>query len=84
LKDDLVVARRMQWLREGTDPGQQQKGGQLLVQRAAPAPARPPHYDLSVEVSSDGAIRVVPVATQRARNGGQSAAAMTGAVEISI
>ena len=63
LKDDLVVARRMQWLREGTDPGQQQKGGQLLVQRAAPAPARPPHYDLSVEVSSDGAIRVVPVAT---------------------
>ena len=63
LKEDLVAARRMQWMRDGADPGQQLKGGQLPVQRAAPAPARPPPYDLSVEVSSDGAIRVVPVAT---------------------
>jgi chromosome segregation ATPase len=63
LKDDLVAARRLQWMREGADPSQQQKGGQLLTQRAAPVPERPPHYDLNVEVGSDGAIRVVPMAT---------------------
>jgi peptidoglycan hydrolase CwlO-like protein len=63
LKEDLVVARRLQWLREGTDPGLPAKGGQQLMQRAAPAPLRPPHYDLNVEVSSDGAIRIMPVTT---------------------
>ena len=63
LKEDLVVARRMQWMREGTDPSLQPKGGQQLVQRTAPVPVRPPHYDLNVEVSSDGAIRVMPAAT---------------------
>jgi chromosome segregation ATPase len=63
LKEDLVVARRLQWLREGTDPSSQAKGGQQLMQRAAPAPVRPPHFDLNVEVSSDGAIRVMPANT---------------------
>jgi DNA repair exonuclease SbcCD ATPase subunit len=63
LKGDLFVARRLQWMREDSDPGKQQKGAQLLVQRTAPATnaARPPHYDLNVEVSSDGSIHVVPL-----------------------
>ena len=64
LREGLFVTRRLQWMRDGSDPGLQQKGGQLLVQRVAPTnslnPARPPHYDLNVEVSSDGSIRVVP------------------------
>jgi chromosome segregation ATPase len=61
LKDDLVVARRLQWMREGSDPGTQQKGARLLMQRTASATntARPPHYDLNVEVSSDGSIHVI-------------------------
>ena len=63
LKDDLFAARRLQWMREGTDPSLQAKGAQQLMQRTAPVPVRPPHYDLNVEVSSDGAIRVVPVST---------------------
>ena len=62
LKDDLLIARRLQWMREGSDPGLQQKGGQLLMQRTVPASsARPPHYDLNVEVSSDGSIHVIPL-----------------------
>jgi chromosome segregation ATPase len=61
LKDDLFVARRLQWMREGTEPDLQQKGGQLLMQRTASAPARPPHYDLNVEVGSDGSIHVIPL-----------------------
>src|ERR1035437_2189200 len=59
LKNDLLVTRRLQWMREGSEPGSQQKGAQLLMQSTASAPARPPHYDLNVEVSSDGSIHVV-------------------------
>jgi chromosome segregation ATPase len=61
LKDDLLIARRLQWMRERSEPGSQQKGAQLLMQRTASAPARPPHYDLNVEVSSDGFIHVIPL-----------------------
>ena len=61
LKDDLFVTRRLQWMREGSDPGSQQKGAQLLMQRTAPAPAQSPHYDLNVEVGSDGSIHVIPL-----------------------
>ena len=64
LKDDLFVARRLEWMREGADPASQQKGAQLLMQRTAPTNAtRPPHYDLNVEVSSDGSIHVIPSPT---------------------
>ena len=61
LKDDLLIARRLQWMRERSEPGSQQKGAQLLMQRTVSAPARPPHYDLNVEVSSDGSIHVIPL-----------------------
>ena len=63
LKTDLVVARRLQWMRSGTEPSSDQKGGQLLVQRTAPAGAQPPHYDLNVEVGADGSIRVIQAET---------------------
>jgi chromosome segregation ATPase len=61
LRDDMLIARRLEWMREGSDPGSQQKGGQLLMQRTASTTARPPHYDLNVEVSSDGSIHVIPL-----------------------
>ena len=35
LRDDLFVARRLEWTREGTDPAKQQKGAQLLMARQA-------------------------------------------------
>ena len=63
LKEDLFVSRRLQWMQAGTDPSMSQRGGPLPLQRAAPAANRPPHYDLNVEVSSDGAIRVMPAAS---------------------
>jgi chromosome segregation ATPase len=64
LHDELFVARRLQFMRSGiTD----QKGAQMLMQRAAPAnaaPAKlPPHYDLNVEVGSDGSVHVIPPET---------------------
>jgi chromosome segregation ATPase len=61
LRDELFVARRLQWMNNGSNPSTQQKGAELLMQR--PAPARPPHYDLNVEVGSDGSIHVIPPPT---------------------
>lgn len=65
LRDDLLVARRLEWMRQGTDPTQQRKGAQLLMART-PATNRvvgPAHYDLNVEVNSDGSVQVVPATT---------------------
>lgn len=65
LRNDLLIARRLEWMREGTDPSQQHKGAQLLMVRA-PATNRvvgPAHYDLNVEVNSDGSVQVVPATT---------------------
>lgn len=64
LRDDMVIARRLQWMREGTTPENQPKGAQLLLQRSSPYPVPPPsRYDLNVEISSDGSIRVLPPPT---------------------
>jgi chromosome segregation ATPase len=65
LRDDLVVARRLEWKREGIDPAKQQKGAQLLMERAdAPGKTiRPPGYNLNVEVSSEGSVKVIPTLT---------------------
>jgi chromosome segregation ATPase len=66
LRDDLLVARRLQWARAGFNPTSPQKGAQLLVQRrmpVSPTPLRPPRYDLNVEVGSDGSIRIIPPPT---------------------
>ena len=43
LRDDLFIARRLEWMREGVDPTKLLKGGQLLMQRSRPPPTpRPP------------------------------------------
>jgi len=65
LRDELFVARRLQLMRaSATD----QKGAQLLEQphtaAATAASAKlPPHYDLNVEVGSDGSVHVIPPLT---------------------
>ena len=65
LRDDLLVARRLEWTREGTNPAKQQKGAQLLMTRtgATNGIIRPPGYNLNVEVGSEGSVKVVPVLT---------------------
>jgi chromosome segregation ATPase len=64
LRDDLLTARRLQWTREGTDPVTQMKGAQLLMQRSLPSASPPqPHYDLNVEVGSDGSVHLIPQTT---------------------
>lgn len=70
LRDDLLVARRLKWMREGTDPGRERKGAQLLMAHAAENNSNvgPAHYDLNVEVSSDGSVQVVPTTNAPATN----------------
>jgi len=64
LRDEAFVARRLQLTRGGVSD---QKGAQLLVQprtaasmAAAAATSQSPHYDLNVEVGSDGSVHVIP------------------------
>jgi len=66
LKEELSISRRLEWIREGLFTRAEQKGGQQLMQKtpaSTNAPPRPPTYDLNVEVSSDGTVRVIPPLT---------------------
>ncbi|MGH7940632.1 MAG: hypothetical protein ACREE6_09835 [Limisphaerales bacterium] len=61
LHNELVVERRLQWIRERREPGNNIKGAQLLMARSWPTNALLPatHYNLSVEVDSSGAVHIV-------------------------
>jgi chromosome segregation ATPase len=61
LHNELVVARRLQWIREGNQPGNNVKGAQLLMARSWPTNSLAPvsHYNLSVEVDSSGGVHIV-------------------------
>jgi hypothetical protein len=63
LREELAIARRVEWMREGVYDSP--KGAQLLMARppAPNAPPRPPHYDLNVEVGSDGSVHIIPALT---------------------
>jgi len=76
LKTDLIVSRRLEWMREGIDPSKITKGGEVLMQRTPPAantaaataksnadkipPPLGTNFDLNVEISSDGSVQVIP------------------------
>jgi cell division protein FtsL len=66
LREELSISRRFEWIRRGLSAPGEQRGAALLLQ-GANAPARQPkpplHYDLNVEVSADGSVRVIPPLT---------------------
>ncbi len=67
LKEELSIARRVEWIRQGLFASTDQKGAQKLVQginAPAKAPVKPT-YDLNVEVTADGSVKVIPPATNR-------------------
>lgn len=64
LKEEMNVARRLEWTRQGVYAASEQKGAQKLMQGlAAPPKASRGNYDLNVEVNADGSVRVIPSAT---------------------
>jgi len=67
LKDELSIARRLQWIRQGLFASTEEKGAQKLMQGSAASQvaAPKPSYDLNVEVSADGSVKVIPPLTNR-------------------
>jgi chromosome segregation ATPase len=63
LKDELSVARRIEWIRQGLFASSDQRGAQKLMHPLAAAQTKPPpkpEFDLNVEVTADGKVRVIP------------------------
>jgi chromosome segregation ATPase len=67
LKEEISVARRLEWIRQGLFASSDQRGAQKLMQgvNSAQTKASKTSYDLNVEVSSDGSVRVIPGLTNR-------------------
>jgi chromosome segregation ATPase len=65
LKEELSIARRLEWIRRGLFASTEQKGAQKLMTgiNQGQTKVSKPSYDLNVEVSADGTVRVVPPAT---------------------
>lgn len=64
LKEELNLARRLEWIRRGLLGGPEVRGATLLMRGPAPRkPATTEPYDLNVEVSADGTVRVIPPPT---------------------
>ena len=72
LKQELSIARRLEWIRQGLFASTEQKGAQKLMQGvgASPGPARAarPVYDLNVEVGADGSVKVIPPLNRQPTN----------------
>ncbi len=68
LKEEMVIARRLEWIRMGVYANAEKKGAQRMLLGASnptQAKAPPPNYDLNVEVGADGSVRVLPPPTNR-------------------
>jgi hypothetical protein len=64
LKEELSVARRLEWIRKGLFAADEQKGAQKLMNvRNQSQPTNTNIYDLNVEVESDGTVKVIPPLT---------------------
>lgn len=63
LKEELSIARRLEWIRKGLFASDEQKGAQKLMNvrnPVTPPAASTNAYDLNVEVNSDGSVKVIP------------------------
>ncbi len=65
LRDELSVARRLEWIRKGLFTTDAQKGATRLLQlNSPPAPTvKSNAYDLNVEINADGSVKVIPPLT---------------------
>jgi predicted nucleic acid-binding Zn-ribbon protein len=70
LHDEMIVARRLQWMKEGTDVPM--KGAELLVkwrnQSNNPVAPAGTNYGLDVVIGSDGSVRAIPPPNLAATN----------------
>jgi len=62
LKEQVVIAKRRDWIHRGLLSSEDQRGAQRLMRGASsssPAPAPKPAYNLNVEVGTDGNVKIV-------------------------
>ena len=59
LKEELSIARRLDWIRQGLYGSQDVKGAQRLMQSINPPAPRTNTYDLNVEVNANGTVKVI-------------------------
>lgn len=63
LKEELSIARRLEWIRQGIFASQEQKGAQKLLQGVnsgnVKVASTTNKYDLNVEVNSDGTVNKI-------------------------
>lgn len=57
LKEELSIARRIEWIRKGLFAGSEQKGATKLLTVKSPESTNA--YDLNVEVNSDGTVKTI-------------------------
>jgi len=62
LKDELSIARRLEWIRMGIYGSQEKKGAEILAATMQPGGTKP-RMDLNVELKTDGTATVVAPAT---------------------
>ncbi len=62
VREELSISRRLDWIRRGLYGVSSMKGGERLQMGFAPPPP-PTNYNLNVEIRQDGAVKVVPAAT---------------------
>jgi len=61
LKEELSISRRLEWIRQGLFARVDQRGAEQLMQKstATNRPSKTLPYDLNVEVSADGTVKVL-------------------------
>ncbi len=84
LKEELSIARRLDWIRRGIFGPDQKKGGQLLSEGWKPVPASTNGTSanvLNVELKKDGTVNIIPP-PKPAPTKGTNAPAKSGSVTI--
>jgi len=66
LKEELSIARRLEWIRMGIYGSQEKKGAERLMAGAAPLPGRSNNFNLNVELKQDGGATIVAPGTNKA------------------
>lgn len=61
LKEELSIARRLEWIRMGIYGAQDKKGAERLMAGSSPTPAKTTNnFNLNVELKQDGGSQIVP------------------------
>jgi len=67
LKEELSIARRLEWIRLGIYGASEKKGAERLMAGSQPSAPKTNNFNLNVELKQDGGAKVVPQGTAPAK-----------------